>query len=230
MKLWFTVALLIVLGCASSPAPVPTPVDAVTLFPENYHVLFENDYIRAIEHRLAAGAAESRHAHPYPRVLYAVDASRLRIRNGGETILDSKPSDTSYRLPGVHQIENIGTDESRFIMVELKKPQPEGKFSIREDDAVYVAAEVYHLLLENDRVRVFEIRSRPGQKTAMHSHPGLAFRYRMSSTRSRITLPDGRIIDSESQLGSAVWTEEPSEHAFENIGTTESRTLLVEVK
>lgn len=235
MKRGFVLSMLVVVGCAAPPAALPPAasppiVDAVTLLPEHYHVLFENEYIRAVENRIPAGASEPMHAHPYPRVLYSVNSSRIRIRNGGETLLESKPSDTLFRLPGVHRVDNIGPEEAVFIMVELKKPQPEGRFVIREDDAAKVAADVYHLLLENDRVRVFEVRSKPGQKTAIHSHPGLAFRYRMSSTRSRVTLPDGRIIDSESKLGSVVWSDDPSEHAFENIGTTESRTLLVEIK
>lgn len=235
MKRGLILAVLVMVGCAASPVVLPPEasppiVDAVTLLPEHYHVLFEDDYIRAVENRIPAGASEKMHAHSYPRVLYAVNSSRIRIRNGGDNLLESKPGDTLYRQPDVHRVDNIGPREAVFIMVELKKPQPEGRFVVREDDAAKVAAEVYHLLLENDRVRVFEIRSKPGQKTAIHSHPGLAFRYRMSSTRSRVTLPDGRVIDSESQLGSVVWSEDPSEHAFENIGTTESRTLLVEVK
>ena len=39
------------------------------------------------------------------------------------------------------------------------------------EDAVKVAPNSYKSILENERVRVLEYRGKPGDKTAMHSHP-----------------------------------------------------------
>ena len=38
-------------------------------------------------------------------------------------------------------------------------------------DAVTVAPHLYKVLLENDRVRVLEVRANAGVKTEMHTHP-----------------------------------------------------------
>ena len=38
-------------------------------------------------------------------------------------------------------------------------------------DVVKVAPEHYKVLLENDKVRVLEVRIKPGEKEAMHAHP-----------------------------------------------------------
>lgn len=40
-------------------------------------------------------------------------------------------------------------------------------------DAVAVAPDVYKVLLENERVRVLEVKAKPGMRTAMHTHPSL---------------------------------------------------------
>ena len=38
-------------------------------------------------------------------------------------------------------------------------------------DAVTVAPHLYKVLLDNDRVRVLEVRAQPGAKSALHTHP-----------------------------------------------------------
>ena len=38
-------------------------------------------------------------------------------------------------------------------------------------DPTRVASDVYKLILENERVRVFDVRFKPGQKAVMHTHP-----------------------------------------------------------
>ena len=38
-------------------------------------------------------------------------------------------------------------------------------------DVMTAASTAYGLLLENDKVRVMEVRLKPGQKAPMHDHP-----------------------------------------------------------
>ena len=40
-------------------------------------------------------------------------------------------------------------------------------------DAVKVAPHFYKVLLENDRVRLLDSRTKPGDKSDMHSHPAI---------------------------------------------------------
>jgi len=38
-------------------------------------------------------------------------------------------------------------------------------------DAITVAPHLYKVLLDNDRVRVLEVRAQPGVTSALHTHP-----------------------------------------------------------
>jgi hypothetical protein len=95
-------------------------------------------------------------------------------------------------------------------------------------DPVQVAPEQYKVLLENDRVRVLEYRSQPGDKEAMHSHPANVI-YMLSTFKAKFTLPDGKTTESELKAGEVTWREAET-HVVENIGTTEGHVLIIELK
>ncbi len=95
------------------------------------------------------------------------------------------------------------------------------------NDPVQVAPHIYSDLLENDRVRVLDVRMRPGEKSAQHSHPDSIW-YLVSPMRARFTADDGSTAEAEFPAG-AVWREAET-HAVENIGATEVRAVAVELK
>lgn len=85
----------------------------------------------------------------------------------------------------------------------------------------------YRTLWENDDVRVLEYRDEPGQETTPHEHPNTVM----------VTLTDfDRRLSSGDQsrevsltAGSAVWVSAQT-HSGKNIGTTPTRTILIELK
>jgi mannose-6-phosphate isomerase-like protein (cupin superfamily) len=95
-------------------------------------------------------------------------------------------------------------------------------------DALQVAPNVYKLLMENDRVRVLDVRVKPGEKTKMHSHPDRVV-YVFSDQRLKFTSADGQNKELELKAGQVLWIEAGS-HATENIGMTEVHNLAVELK
>jgi quercetin dioxygenase-like cupin family protein len=127
-------------------------------------------------------------------------------------------------------VADTGKSDAKFLIIELKKPAPTNHGGVPADDGTKVAPDVYKLLYENNRVRVIRVGSKPGQKTLMHSHPGSAFRYPMANSKGRLTMPDGTSRELDSKLGVVRWTELPTRHIAENIGTTDGHTLLVEIK
>ncbi len=96
------------------------------------------------------------------------------------------------------------------------------------EDAVKVAPQNYKVILENDRVRVLEYRSKPGDKTAMHSHPDVVA-VAIDDLSVKFTLPDGQTIPAEMKSGQAMLAE-AMDHSTEHTGTTEARALLIELK
>ena len=100
--------------------------------------------------------------------------------------------------------------------------------SVRAQDMVKVAPKNCTVVLDNDHVRVVRVVIKPGEKLAMHSH-GASFVYALSSGKTKYTFPDGKTEERETKAGTAVWSDSVT-HSAENIGTTETRALVVELK
>jgi beta-alanine degradation protein BauB len=81
---------------------------------------------------------------------------------------------------------------------------------------------------ENDRVRVLELRLKPGERERQHSHPQYVL-YALTDYRVRNTKADGTTQVFERQAGDVFWGE-PVTHGGENVGATELRAVIVELK
>jgi mannose-6-phosphate isomerase-like protein (cupin superfamily) len=95
-------------------------------------------------------------------------------------------------------------------------------------DAEKATPKVVKLKLENERVRVLEALSNPGDKENMHSHPANIV-YVIEGGKLRITTSDGKTTEVEFKAGDTLWRE-PVTHAAENIGTTRFHAIIVELK
>jgi len=84
------------------------------------------------------------------------------------------------------------------------------------------------LLLENNRVRVYEAEIEPGGVTPAHSHPEY-FAYAFGDAHLKITLPDGAAKEINIRAGSASWND-PEAHRIENIGENPFRVLYLDLK
>ncbi|MDP9122481.1 MAG: cytoplasmic protein [Acidobacteriota bacterium] len=81
---------------------------------------------------------------------------------------------------------------------------------------------------ENERIRVLEIVSNPGDRELQHSHPANIL-YLSTGGKLRITTADGQSKDVEFKTGDTPWRE-PVTHSAENIGTTQLHAIIVELK
>jgi quercetin dioxygenase-like cupin family protein len=95
-------------------------------------------------------------------------------------------------------------------------------------DVVQVAPQQYKVLLDNERVRVIEYQSKPGEKAGMHAHPA-SVAYFLSPAKLKFTSPDGKIAEVEVKAGQATW-QDPDTHTTENAGTTNAHALIIELK
>ena len=85
----------------------------------------------------------------------------------------------------------------------------------------------YQVILENERVRVLEYRDLPGGKTHPHQHPDSVM-YTLSAFQRRLHAGQGT-RDVVMEAGRAHWLGAQT-HAGENIGTTPTHVLFVELK
>ena len=94
-------------------------------------------------------------------------------------------------------------------------------------DPLEVAPDMYKKHFENDRVRVAEVTFQPGQEIAVHSHPDHVA-YLLSGGKLSVTT-NGKAEDIEVKTGDVVWFDAVT-HEATNVGTTEVRILVIELK
>jgi len=95
-------------------------------------------------------------------------------------------------------------------------------------DLVTAEPEQAKVLLENERIRVLEVTLGASRAQAMHSHPDHLV-YSLSAYRIKHIAADGSTSIGERLPGELVWIPAES-HAGENVGDTECRVLIVELK
>lgn len=95
-------------------------------------------------------------------------------------------------------------------------------------DPAMVAGDVYKLVMENERVRVFDVQFQPGQKAVMHGHPNHVV-YVLSDYTLNLMQPDGSSQVVPLKAGQAIWME-AGQHAAENIGKSAGHALVIELK
>lgn len=87
--------------------------------------------------------------------------------------------------------------------------------------------DLYHVLFENDRVRVLEYRDVPGDQTQPHHHPDSVLCALSDFTRRIST--DDHPIEVGLSTGEVRWMS-AQEHTGENIGQTPTHAIIVELK
>jgi quercetin dioxygenase-like cupin family protein len=91
-----------------------------------------------------------------------------------------------------------------------------------------VAPDSYKVVLENDAVRVVEVRIKQGAKSEMHSHPR-SVAICLNDQRLRFAFPNGKSENTDLRRGQAVWLDGIS-HAVENVGNEDVSSVVVELK
>lgn len=113
------------LGLATAavfPAPKESQTAELSDLPEPYYtVLWENDNVRIVEHRLEAGEHEPMHAHP-KMLGYFLETSTVRITesDGTTSELVLTKGTIGEAGPWTHEIENIGDTPLHSLIVEFK--------------------------------------------------------------------------------------------------------------
>jgi len=96
-------------------------------------------------------------------------------------------------------------------------------------DVLEVSNSRYTLLLENKKVRVMEIRLKPGEKSPMHNHPHDHVIYVVKDAKFKLSFPNRKSNEFELKEGQVLWIK-AGPHETENIGTTYGHCIVVETK
>lgn len=90
------------------------------------------------------------------------------------------------------------------------------------------------LLLENDHVRIFEVRLGPGERGPFHVHDATYFWTVVEPGRGLQRFVDGSFVVRDYALGETKYLthspDDPLVHDLENVGETRLRFVTVELK
>jgi quercetin dioxygenase-like cupin family protein len=204
-----------------------TEIDPVSVSPDKYKVLLENDYVRVVEYSIKPGERDNPHTHP-PKVSYVASGGSLRITlRDTSFVTNDTTGEVSWRgnVPW-HFAENVGTTPMRIILFEVKRV--DGQVAPPSEDPVKQNPLSLRILMENDSVRVMEAVLPPGLKEKQHTHPPYAL-YILSGGSVRMHYPDGSTRDVQFNTAEARFTDKVT-HWAENTGTSTIRIILVEMR
>ena len=95
--------------------------DAVSVAPDHYKVVQENDRVRILEFRGKPGDKTRMHSHPAVVAVAITDAKVRFTLAGDQSIeIELKASQAMYMDAADHATEILGSSEAHVILIELK--------------------------------------------------------------------------------------------------------------
>lgn len=117
--------------------------------------------------------------------------------------------------PYTHRIKNVGTTPLRFIAVEvLTSASPPGV------PAVLDAVPGHKLVIENDRVKVYQVSVDPKQSTGVRSRTSQWMRISVSPATISVQEQGKSAETLETKTGDFRWHEGATNQSIENVGST----------
>ena len=96
-----------------------------------------------------------------------------------------------------------------------------------ENDPTQTDPDKYHVIFENERVRVLEYLDHPGGRTHPHQHPDSVM-YTLSSFRRKLISGENS-VEVTKEAGEVNWLPAQT-HLGENTGTSDTHVIFVELK
>jgi quercetin dioxygenase-like cupin family protein len=209
-------------------APTTDSMDATVSEPDHYMTEFENDHVRAVRIRYAAGEETQMHSHPASVSVFLTDGEGvLVLEDGSEQEINFKAGDTLWMDAQSHQ-PRAKTD-FELIQIELKDGGAEAapeEAPGEAKDATAVEPDHYKVELENDRVRVVRITYAAGDEAAVHSHPNGVLVF-LTDGSSELISEDGTKREDSWKAGETMWAPAETHHGKAN---TDFEIFLVEIK
>jgi hypothetical protein len=99
--------------------------DAAKVQPSSYRVVLENDRVRVLEYNGQPGmgvCGTGTHSHPAHLTVRLTPAKVKITENGRSTVVNNKVGDVFWSDAVTHETENVGGENVRSLIIELKDP------------------------------------------------------------------------------------------------------------
>jgi quercetin dioxygenase-like cupin family protein len=231
-KLNFTIVLfammMLVIGCGGQKEKAVVE-DIVAAAPEMTSVVFENDFVKAVEFTLKPGETLPLHKGG-KRAIYSLSDYKIKWTEGKEvTEKEWTKGEAHWHYAVDHAVENIGDTDARFLVVtrkDLALPAAEG-YDISQD-ASYLDTDHSENFFENDYVRLIEVNIPVGEAQPMHQGVNRLI-YSLTPYTIKYTSNKMETKEATMEAGAAHW-HTADEHAVENISETEAHYVIFEFK
>src|SRR5262245_13467107 len=204
--------------------------------PITQKVVLDNQFVRVLDIRYPPGVSEAKHSHAAGVTIALSDYENetKSIPDGKITRRPTHFGEIRWAEAVTHEARNTGSTEQRVIRIELKTnpPAPEaGKTfaSVTQFDPVQLLKATVTPVLENQYVRVIKSRSPPGNSEPRHRHIRGVTVSLSDSEIETTSYPGGVVARQANKLGDVRWLDW-REHAGRNVGKSEARIVIVEVK
>ncbi|MCA1817913.1 MAG: hypothetical protein LC746_16255 [Acidobacteria bacterium] len=95
--------------------------DPVSVDPTHYTVVLENERVRVVEYRAAAGEKTPMHSHPnYVTYAFADARTRFTYPRGRPVEVNSRAGQVTWHAAETHAGQVVGNNEAHVLIVELK--------------------------------------------------------------------------------------------------------------
>jgi quercetin dioxygenase-like cupin family protein len=96
-------------------------------------------------------------------------------------------------------------------------------------DIVQTSPNQARVLMENEQVRIVEYFIKPGDKDVWHTHPPRSS-YVVAGGKVKVYTENAEPKISEVKTGTSSWADQGAKHYVENVGDTDIKIILTEIK
>ena len=211
----------------TQPAPNNDDMSDVKVAPNFYKSLADSMGIRVVEVNYKPGDSSAMHWHP-DYAIYVVQGGTVTFyaKDGSKTVSTLPNGATMIKPAEWHSAKNTGKNPIKVILFEVTRT---GAMTTPDAtmDATKIAPKLYKSVADTMGIRLLTINYKPGDQSAMHSHPDGAL-YVIEGGKSEFTKKDGSKQTMDMANGMAVIVPADT-HSVKNIGKTTTKAILVEV-
>lgn len=215
-------------------APAAEAPDPLAADPQHTHLELQNQWVRVFQEHLGPHETMPMHQHPAPGavIVFLTDRNnKLTYFDGSVKTFQNHAGDVIWAAPSTHKSENLTGANFTAIQVEPKPVANPKPFPKEPTDAVIIDPEHYHVVLENEWVRVIALTVGPHERLKMHKHPATgAVVVLLTDQDMRQYHADGTTRESHYKAGTVRWAPPDVAHQDENLNDKPFRLIRIELK
>jgi quercetin dioxygenase-like cupin family protein len=214
-------ALLMSVAVVRAQGPAVPPGFTVT-------PILDNATLTAARLKMAGGAREQPHTHPYPMLIVVLTPSEIEIDNGTAHSKGArKPGDIEFVAAGAsHKVANAGTMPLEALVLAIKPDRVRGGTA---PPAQALPGITRKPLLDTPDLAVTRLEFEPNVREPVHTHP-----YDLAVVPTMAARLDLQVGDKKNvrgyTAGEMIFIPRNVPHAVANVGTSAFRLLAIRIK